>query len=131
MRKRLAPLDLAPVSVHAPFVCHPGGQYRHEPVEERRAALLAALDGVALGAYDARIMRWPASQVQPVPEALEGELVGELECLRRPMPVVLPPWSGLAEDRHGAAVHARARQAAPADCVSARRAVLEDTPGGR
>ncbi len=61
MRKRLAPLDRAPVSVHAPFVCYPGGQYRHEPTEERRAALLAALDGVALGAYDARIVRWLAS----------------------------------------------------------------------
>ncbi len=47
MRGHLAPLDRAPVSVHAPFVCYPGGQYRHEPLEERRAALLAALDGCA------------------------------------------------------------------------------------
>ncbi|MBW0010002.1 MAG: hypothetical protein JO063_07785, partial [Pseudonocardiales bacterium] len=31
-------------------------------------------------------------QMQRAPEVLEGELVGEPECVRRPMPVVLPPW---------------------------------------
>ena len=31
------------------------------PSQERRAALLAALDGVALGAYDQRILHWLAS----------------------------------------------------------------------
>jgi hypothetical protein len=70
MRKPLASLDRAPVSVHAPFVSHPGGQYRHEPVEERRAALLAALDGVALGAYDQRIVGWLAGWDMPVVAAV-------------------------------------------------------------
>jgi len=56
----LAPLDREPVSVHAPFVSCPSGQYRHEPPEQRRAALLAALDGVELGAYDRRILTWLA-----------------------------------------------------------------------
>ncbi len=60
MHEHLTPLDREPVSVHAPFVCYPSGQYRHEPAEERRAALLAALEGVALGAYDERILRWLA-----------------------------------------------------------------------
>jgi hypothetical protein len=70
MRKPLAPLDRAPVSVHAPFVSYPGGQYRHEPVEERRAALLAALDGVALGAYDKRIVHWLVGWDVPVVAAV-------------------------------------------------------------
>lgn len=70
MRGPLAPLDRRPVSVHAPFVCYPGGQYRHEPVEERRAALLAALDGVALGAYDERIVGWLVGWEVPVVAAV-------------------------------------------------------------
>ena len=70
VRKPLAPLDRAPVSVHAPFVSYPGGQYRHEPVEERRAALLTALDGVALGAYDERIVHWLAGWDVPVVAAV-------------------------------------------------------------
>jgi hypothetical protein len=70
MRTPWAPLDRAPVSVHAPFVCYPGGQYRHEPVAERRAALLAALDGVTLGAYDQRIVGWLASWDVPVVAAV-------------------------------------------------------------
>ncbi len=60
MREPLAPLDREPVSVHPPFLSYPGGQYRHEDPEQRRAALLAALHGVQLGAYDQRILRWLA-----------------------------------------------------------------------
>lgn len=60
MREPLESLDREPVSVHPPFVSYPGGQYRHEWAEERREALLAALDGVALGAYDERTVRWLA-----------------------------------------------------------------------
>ena len=60
MSESLAPLDQEPVSVHAPFVSCPSGQYRHEHPEERQRALLAALEGVALGAYDRRIVRWLA-----------------------------------------------------------------------
>jgi hypothetical protein len=60
MSERLAPLDSEPVSVHAPFVSYFGGQYRHERPEERQRALLAALDGVELGAYDRRILHWLA-----------------------------------------------------------------------
>lgn len=56
----VAPLDREPVSVRAPFVSCPRGQYRHERPEERRAALLAALEGVELGAYDRRILTWLA-----------------------------------------------------------------------
>ncbi len=56
----LAPLDREPVSVHAPFVSYPRGQYRHERPEERQTALLAALEGVELGAYDRRVVRWLA-----------------------------------------------------------------------
>ena len=55
---QLGPLESEPVSVHAPFVSYPGGQYRHEPVDERWAALVAALVGVELGAYDRRIVDW-------------------------------------------------------------------------
>ncbi|MGH3701378.1 MAG: hypothetical protein ACRDQY_18310 [Pseudonocardiaceae bacterium] len=65
MREPLAPLDSEPVSVHAPFITSPGSRYRHEYAQERRAALLAALDGVALGAYDQRILRWLAGQELP------------------------------------------------------------------
>lgn len=60
MTGHLGPLESEPVSVHAPFTYYPGGQYRHEPVDERRAALLAALAGVQLGAYDRRIVDWLA-----------------------------------------------------------------------
>lgn len=65
MREPLAPLDREPVSVHAPFACYPGGQYRHEDPEERRVALRAALDGVQLGAYDERILGWLAGWEVP------------------------------------------------------------------
>jgi hypothetical protein len=61
MSEPLAPLDREPVSVHAPFVSYPGQGYRHEPFKERRAALLAALDGVALGVYDEHFVRWLAA----------------------------------------------------------------------
>lgn len=54
----LAPLDVEPVSVHAPYISYPGGKYRHEPVDERRAALRAALVGVPLGTYDQRMVTW-------------------------------------------------------------------------
>ena len=60
MRGPLVPLEREPVSVHAPFVCYPGGEYRYEPVEERRAALLAAVNGRVLGAYDEWILTWLA-----------------------------------------------------------------------
>jgi hypothetical protein len=56
--KRFRPLEVEPVSVHPPFITYPSGHYRHEPTEERRAALDAALAGVALGAYDQRFLRW-------------------------------------------------------------------------
>jgi hypothetical protein len=56
MREPLTPLDHAPVSMHTPFVSYPGGQYRHEDPEQRRAAL----DGVPLGADDERILHWLA-----------------------------------------------------------------------
>ncbi|MGH3698061.1 MAG: hypothetical protein ACRDRU_23330 [Pseudonocardiaceae bacterium] len=70
MSEHSAPLDREPVSVHAPFVSYPGGQYRHEPVEERRAALLAALDGVQLGVYDERIVSWLVGWDVPVVAAI-------------------------------------------------------------
>ncbi|MGH3710582.1 MAG: hypothetical protein ACRDRU_14510 [Pseudonocardiaceae bacterium] len=66
MRSPLAPLDREPVSVRAPFVSFPGGQYRHEHAEERRAALVAALEGVELGAYDERVLDWLAGWEVPV-----------------------------------------------------------------
>ncbi len=31
-------------------------------------------------------------ELEPVPEVLDGELVGELDYTRWAMPVVLPPW---------------------------------------
>jgi hypothetical protein len=65
MREPLAPLDLAPVSVHAPFLSYPGGQYHYEDTQERQAALRAALHGVQLGAYDERILRWLAGWEVP------------------------------------------------------------------
>jgi hypothetical protein len=70
MREPLAPLDREPVSVHAPFVSYPGGHYRHEPVDECRAALLAALGGIQLGAYDERIVGWLAVWEVPVVAAV-------------------------------------------------------------
>jgi hypothetical protein len=60
MPECLAPLDQEPVSVHAPFISYPGGQYHHEYPEKRRAALVAALDGVDLGAFDRRVLHWLA-----------------------------------------------------------------------
>jgi hypothetical protein len=58
MGRHLEPLEDGPVSVYAPFITYPRGEYRHECAEERRAALLAALEGVELGAYDRRILHW-------------------------------------------------------------------------
>jgi hypothetical protein len=66
MHEPLAPLDSEPVSVHAPFISYPSGQYRHERPEERRAALLAALEGVELGAYDERLVHWLTGWDVPV-----------------------------------------------------------------
>jgi len=60
MCEPLALLDREPVSVHAPFLSYPGGQYRHEDAQERQASLRAALHGVPLGAYDERILPWLA-----------------------------------------------------------------------
>jgi hypothetical protein len=70
MREPLAPLDCEPVSAHAPFISYPSGQYRHEPAEERRVALLAALEGVPLGAYDERIVHWLLGWDAPVVAAV-------------------------------------------------------------
>ena len=58
MTEYLAPLETEPVSVHAPYISHPNGQYRREDAEERCAALLEPLRGVVLGAYDLRILQW-------------------------------------------------------------------------
>jgi hypothetical protein len=60
MREPLTPLDWEPVSVHAPFLSYPGGQYRHEYPKQRRAALRAALHGVPLGADDQHTLHWLA-----------------------------------------------------------------------
>ena len=65
MREPLAPLDRTPVSVHAPFVSYPGGQYHYEDIQERQAALRAALEGAPLGAYDERILHWLAGWEVP------------------------------------------------------------------
>ena len=70
MRGPLGPLGHEPVSVHVPFVSYPGSQYRHEDAEERRTALLAALDGVELGAYDRRIVHWLAGWDVPTAAAV-------------------------------------------------------------
>jgi hypothetical protein len=66
MSEPLASLEREPVSVHAPFVSYPSGRYRHEPAEERQAALLAALGGVQLGACDEHIVHWLAGWDVPV-----------------------------------------------------------------
>jgi hypothetical protein len=58
MHRHLAPLDKEPVSVHAPYITYPDGQYRFEDTAERLAALLKPLQGVHLGAYDERILHW-------------------------------------------------------------------------
>jgi hypothetical protein len=60
MREPLTPLDGEPVSVHAPFLCYPDGQYRHEDPKQRRAALRVALHGVPLGADDRHTLHWLA-----------------------------------------------------------------------
>lgn len=70
MREPWAPLEREPVSVHAPFISYPSGRYRHEPAEERRAALLAALGWVELGAYDERIVHWLVGWDVPVVAAV-------------------------------------------------------------
>jgi hypothetical protein len=58
MTQHLAPLETEPVSVHAPYIVYPDGQYRREDADERRTALLEPLHGVALGVYDLRILQW-------------------------------------------------------------------------
>jgi hypothetical protein len=58
MCEHLAPLETEPVSVHAPYITYPEGHYRREDTAERRAALLEALHGVQLGAYDRGVLRW-------------------------------------------------------------------------
>lgn len=58
MAEHLAPLESEPVSVHASYIAYPDGHYRREDDAERYAALLAPLDGVALGAYDRSILHW-------------------------------------------------------------------------
>lgn len=60
MPECLAPLDQEPVSVHAPFISYPGGQYCHEYPEERRAAPGGGPRRVDLGAYDRRVLHWLA-----------------------------------------------------------------------
>ncbi|MGH3701822.1 MAG: hypothetical protein ACRDQY_20660 [Pseudonocardiaceae bacterium] len=45
-----------------PRLCpSPGGRYRYEPATARRAALVRALEGVELGAYDEYMLEWLAS----------------------------------------------------------------------
>ena len=61
MREPLAPLDHEPVSVRVPFGSFPDGRYRYEPAPVRRAALVRALEGVELGAYDEYMLEWLAS----------------------------------------------------------------------
>jgi len=75
MRGPLAPLDREPVSVRAPFVSFPSGRYRHEHAQERRAALVAALEGVELGAYDERVLDWLASWDVPIVAAVVSLLL--------------------------------------------------------
>ena len=57
MLKHGASLETEPVSVHAPYISYSDGQDRFEDAEERYAALLEPLRGVALGSYDLRILR--------------------------------------------------------------------------
>jgi hypothetical protein len=66
MHRHFAPLETQPVSVHAPYIAYPGGQYRHEDAAERRAALVEPLRGVSLGVYDRRVVRWLAGWDVPV-----------------------------------------------------------------
>jgi hypothetical protein len=60
MHEHLAALETQPVSVHAPYITYPNGQYRHEDAAHRRAALVEPLRGVSLGAYDRRVVHWLA-----------------------------------------------------------------------
>lgn len=66
MRGPLAPLEREPVSVHAPFISYPSGHYHPAGTQERHSALIKALQGVQLGAYDQRIVQWLASQDVPL-----------------------------------------------------------------
>lgn len=58
MPEHLAPLEIEPVSVQAPYIAYPEGHYRYEEPAELRAALLEALRGVPLGAVDRSVLRW-------------------------------------------------------------------------
>ncbi|MGH3829221.1 MAG: hypothetical protein ACRDRS_02025 [Pseudonocardiaceae bacterium] len=52
-------------------------------------------DAVSGAGRDGTVIPFPApvsGPAQPAPEVVEGELVGEPEYARWPMPVVLPPW---------------------------------------
>ncbi|MGH3828147.1 MAG: hypothetical protein ACRDQX_13410, partial [Pseudonocardiaceae bacterium] len=54
-------------------------------------------DAVPGSGRDGKVIPFPApvgGPEQPAPEVVEGEVVGEPECVRWPMPVVLPPWLG-------------------------------------
>ncbi|MGB6165095.1 MAG: hypothetical protein WBF75_21505 [Pseudonocardiaceae bacterium] len=86
MRGPLEPLDRAPVSVHAPFVSHPGGRYHHAHAQERRTALVAALQGVELGAYDERMLEWLASWDVPVVAAVISLLLRVRKAATRQVP---------------------------------------------
>jgi hypothetical protein len=86
MRGHLAPLEHEPVSVYAPFISHPTGRFRHPDTEQRRAALMAALGWMELGAYDQRVVHWL------------------LDC---EVPVLATVISLLWRVRHAAAVAAR------------------------
>jgi len=74
MHAHFAPLETQPVSVHAPYIAYPGGQYRHEDAAERRAALVEPLRGVPLGAYDQRVLHWLAGWDMPVVAAVTSLL---------------------------------------------------------
>ena len=56
--ERWAPPATELVRVHALHIAHPDAQYHYEGSDERHAALLEPLSGMALGAYDQRILRW-------------------------------------------------------------------------
>ncbi|MGH8922310.1 MAG: hypothetical protein ACRD0H_28895, partial [Actinomycetes bacterium] len=52
-------------------------------------------DAVSGAGRDGKVIPFPAppgGPAQPAPEVVEGELVGEPEYVRWPMPVVLPAW---------------------------------------
>lgn len=82
MRGPLTPLESEPVSVHASFISYLGGRYHHAPAEEHRTAL----EGVELGAYDARIVAWLASWDVPIVAAVISPLLRVRKAATRQAP---------------------------------------------